>query len=167
MTLLRFLAPAAAAVMVLASAAPGAAAAPEQFGPFEESYSFTVDCGPFDVAISGTASTRYTRFTDSEGNVTRVQQFVSAPADTWVNLTSQESIVVRGNFLQTWDASNGQLAIVGFRYLVNEPGDGVTVQEVGRIIYADRTELEVISMTGQHEVYSEELIGPAFCGELE
>lgn len=164
---LRSLTPVATAIMLLASAGVAAADAPEHFGPFEGSGSFTVDCRAFEASVSGSGSYRATRFTDSNGNVTRIQEFISAPADTWVNLDTQKSIVVRGHFVQTWDARTDTLTVVGFRYLVNEAGDGVTVQEVGRIVYADRTEQEVISMTGQHELYSEELIGPALCGELQ
>ncbi|MET3176626.1 UNVERIFIED_ORG: hypothetical protein ABIB52_004501 [Arthrobacter sp. UYCu721] len=167
MSPLRFLAPVAVAGLLLTSAGAASAAPPEHFGPFVESGSFVADCGDFDASITGTVSTRYNRFTDADGNVTSVQQFVSAPADTWINLETGKTIVVRAHFVQTWNAETGTLTIVGFRYLVNETGDGVTVQEVGHIVYTDRTEQEVISMAGQHEVYSEELIGPALCGALE
>jgi hypothetical protein len=153
--------------MLFASAAPASAAPPERFGPFEGSGSFTADCGSFLASISGYGSTRFTRFTDAKGDVTRIQQFVYAPADTWNNLTTDKTIVVRAHFVQTWDAGTGNLTIVGFRYLVNEQSKGVTVQEVGRIVYTNQTEQEVISMAGQHQIYSFDLIGPVLCGALE
>lgn len=167
MSHLRFLAPVALTGILFASAAPASAAAPEHFGPFEGSGSFTADCGSFTASGSGYGSTRFTRFSDGNGEVTRIQQFVYAPADTWTNLTTGKTIVVRAHFVQTWDAKTGHLTVTGFRYLVNEAGEGVTVQEVGRIVYRDETEQEVVSMAGQHQVYSWDLIGPALCGALE
>jgi hypothetical protein len=167
MSRLRFLAPVAVAAMVFASASPASAAAPEHFGPFVESGTGIADCGGFEASISGTVSTRYTRFSDAEGNITGLKQFVSAPADTWTNLTTGKSIVVRAHFVQTWDAATGNLTIVGFRYVVNEVGGGVTVQEVGRIVYADRTEQEILSMAGHHDISNWDLIGPVLCGALE
>lgn len=167
MSPLRFLSPLVIAAVLLVSANGASAAPPERFGPFEDFGTFDIDCGSFEALGSGDISTRFTRFTDSEGNVTRIQQFVSAPADTWVNPGTQKTIVIRGRFIQTWDAATGDLTIVGFRYLVNERGEGVTIQEVGRIVYTDRTEQEVISMAGQHELYRAELIDPAICSALQ
>ena len=46
------------------------------------------------------------------------------------------------------------LTIVGHRYMVNQPGLGVTVQEVGRIIYADPSEETILAMAGQHDLVS-------------
>ncbi|MHA7279850.1 hypothetical protein ACX80H_08875 [Arthrobacter sp. MDT2-2] len=167
MSPLRFLTPLAIAATLLVSANSASAAAPERLGPFEDFGTFEIDCGSFKASGFGDISTRFTRFTDSEGNITKIQQFVSAPADTWVNLSTQKTIVIRGRFIQTWDAATGDLTIVGFRYLVNERGEGVTIQEVGRIVYTDRTEQEVISMAGQHELYRAELIDPAICSALQ
>lgn len=166
MSHLGFLAPITAAGMLFASAGAATAAPPEHFGPFEGSGSFTADCGPFLAYVSGYGSTRFTRFTDANGDVTRIQQFVYAPADTWTNLTTGKTIAVRAHFVQTLDARTGSLTIVGFRYLVSEVGDGVTVQEVGRIVYADETEQDLLSMAGQHHIYSFDLIGPVLCGAL-
>ena len=42
----------------------------------------------------------------------------------------------------------------------------MTVQEVGRIVYTDRTEQEIVSMAGQHELDSWDLIEPTLCGAL-
>lgn len=167
MTHLRFLAPVAVMGMLLASAAPASAAPPEHRGPFVESGAVTVDCGAFDATINFTETRRSIWFTDADGNVTGIKRFVSAPDDTWVNLTTGKTIYVRGNFVQTWDVATGTVTITGFRYLVTEPGAGVTVQEVGRIVYTDQTEQEILSEAGQHNVTSEEEIGREFCGSLE
>lgn len=166
MTRLRFLAPIAVAGLMLTSECPASANPPGHFGPFVNSDSFTVDCGDFDATINFTETRRAVRYTDSDGNVTSIKRFVSAPNDTWTNLTTGKTILVRANFIQTWDAATGTVTITGFRYLVNETGGGVTVQEVGRIIYTDETEQEILSEAGQHNVTSEQEIGQEFCGAL-
>ncbi|PTT70200.1 hypothetical protein [Arthrobacter sp. HMWF013] len=167
MSRLRFQAPVAVAGILFASAGSASAAAPEHFGPDVQSGTGIADCGDFDASISGTVSTRYTVFKDADGNVTGFKQFVSAPADTWTNLETQKSIVVRGHFVQTWDAESSNLTVVGFRYVVNEASEGVTVQEVGRIVYADQSEQEILAMAGQHDISNWDLIGPVLCGALE
>src|SRR5262245_63784572 len=103
----------------VASATP-----PEQFGPFTDTYSFTVDCGGFEATVDGTSKTRFIVHLDDDGNVTQVQQFVRAPADLWVNTATGASMLVRGEFQQTYTPIPGTdqitVAIRGFRYLVNE-----------------------------------------------
>ena len=152
------------------SAAPAAASVPEHLGPFIETGQFTVDCGAFEASVTGTSSTRFTVFFDTNGDVTRVQQFVRAPSDEWVNTTTGKTIIVRGEFQQTYTRVPGTdeftVTIVGHRYMVNEPGLGVTVQEVGRIIYADPSEETILAMAGQHDLADQDLIGPVFCGAL-
>ena len=166
MSCYRFLAPVAAVGLALSSAGPAAAAAPQHFGPFTNSGSVTVDCGGFDASISYTEIRRSIRYTDSAGHVTAIKRFTSAPDDTWINLSTGKTIHVRGNFVQTLDFTTGSVTITGYRYLVTEPGTGVTVQEVGRIVYTDETEQEILNEAGQHNVTSEEEIGSAFCGAL-
>ncbi|MGM9473515.1 hypothetical protein ACS5PJ_16120 [Pseudarthrobacter sp. YS3] len=167
MSRLRFLAPVAVAAMVFISAGAATAAPPEHVGPEEGSGTFTDSCGSFIVSGSGSGSTRYTVFKDAAGNITGFKQFVSAPADTWTNQTTGKTIVIRAHFVQTWDAETRNLTIVGFRYFVNEAGAGATVQEVGRIVYADRTEQEILSMAGRHDISNWDLIGPVLCSALE
>jgi len=172
LTVIRFklLAPLVILASLALSAGPAAAAAPEQFGPFTESGSFTVDCGTFEATVTGTVTTHFKVFFDADGNVTRFQQFVLAPHDVWQNTQTGKSIVVRGQFEQTGTRIAGtdefRLTVVGHRYLVNEPGAGVIVQEVGRIVYADLTEQAIISMAGMHDLASEALIGPTICGAI-
>ena len=159
-----------AASCALVPVAPASAAAPATFGPFTDTYAFTVDCGDFTAEVEGTATFRATVYVDADGDVVRWTQFVRAPRDSWTNTTTGKTIVVRGNFQQTYtpDVETGQVvvAIRGFRYLVNEPGSGVTIQEVGRIAYDDLDETTVITMAGQHDLADPSLIGPTFCSAL-
>jgi len=41
--------------------------------------------------------------------------------------------------------------VTGFRYLVNEPGKGVTIRDVGRIVYNNLDESSWRDLAGQHE----------------
>jgi hypothetical protein len=158
------------AASVLVPSGSASAVQPESFGPFSDTYSFTVDCGDFLARVDGTATFRETVFFDSEGDVTRWTQYIRAPRDVWTNTTTGGTIVVRGIFQQTYipDVETDQVtvAIRGFRYLVNEPGSGVTVQEVGRIVYDDLDETTVVTLAGQHDLADPTTIEPTFCAAL-
>jgi hypothetical protein len=150
----------------------GAASAnpPDHLGPFIDTYSFTVDCGDFEATVDGTSSTRFIVHFDDDGNVTHAQQFVRAPYDVWVNTTTGASVVVRGEFQQTYtpipDTDEITVAIRGFRYLVNEPGRGVIVQEVGRIVYGEPTEETILAIAGQHDTPHGSQVEPVLCAAL-
>jgi hypothetical protein len=147
-----------------------AAAPPDHLGPFIDTFSFTVDCGEFEATVDGTVSTRVIVHFDDDGNVTQLQQFVRAPADLWVNTATGESMLVRGEFQQTYTPIPGTdqitVAIRGFRYLVNEPGRGVIVQEVGRIVYGEPTEETILAIAGQHDMASGSQVELVLCDAL-
>jgi len=151
-------------------AGTAAAAEPVHAGPFTGTGEFTVDCGTFTSTVSGTASFRYTFFLDANGEVIRYQEFIRAPHDLWVNDTTGRSIVIRAEFLQTYTRVPGTdeftVTITGFRYLVNEPGQGVIVQEVGRIVYADPSEETILAAAGQHDLADAARIEPTFCAAV-
>jgi hypothetical protein len=162
--------PAIALLSVFLRAEAAAASPPEHIGPFEGTGQFTVDCGTFEASVSGTGTFRETVFFDDNGDVIRLQQFIRAPSDVWTNTTTGKTIEVRGEFQQTynWVPARGEytVTVVGHRYLVNEPGSGVTVQEVGRIVYADPSEKAVLTMAGQHDLAQAARIEPVFCARL-
>jgi hypothetical protein len=166
----RLLTPMLVVAGLVFSAGTATASQPARFGPFVDTYEFTVDCGTFEATVSGTSSTRVVAFFDASGNVTRVEQFIRAPADVWLNPTTGKSIVVRGEFQQTYRSVPGTdqitVTVVGFRYIVNQPGSGVTVQEVGRIVYGEPTEETVLALAGQHDLADQAQIDPVFCAAL-
>ena len=124
----------------------------------------------FEASVSGTGTFRATVFFDESGDVIREQQFIRAPSDLWTNTTTGKTIEVRAEFQQTytWVPERGEytVTVVGHRYLANEPGSGVTVQEVGRIVYADPSEQAILTMAGQHDLAQATRIEPVFCGRL-
>ena len=135
-----------------------------------ESFEFTVDCGTFEAHVAGTVSDRFTVFLDPEGNVTRFTEFVSAPRDVWTNTTTGESIVVRAHFVQVHNRIPGtdefDRTVTGFRYMVNEPGPGVTIKDAGRIVYEDLNESTWRDLAGRHDFADGALIGPTLCAAL-
>ena len=171
MRAVRVLVPMTVGAAAVLFAGPAAAAAPDHFVEARDvSGTFTVDCGTFTASISGTFSQRFTVFFDAEGDVTRFTEFVSAPRDVWTNTSTGESIVVRGHFVQVATRIPGTDAfdrtVTGFRYMVNEPGDGVTIRDVGRVVYDDLTEQTWSSAAGQHDLADGALIEPTFCAAI-
>jgi hypothetical protein len=171
MSAVRFLVPMTVGVAAVMCASPAAAAPPDHFvTASDESGSFTVDCGTFTALVSGTFSQRFTVFFDADGDVTRFIEFVSAPEDTWTNTTTGESVVVRGHFVQVATRIAGTDAfdrtVTGFRYMVNEPGEGITIRDVGRIVYDDLTEQTWRDLAGKHDLADGARIEPTFCGAI-
>lgn len=136
----------------------------------DETGTFTVDCGSFEANVTGTYSDRFTVFFDAEGEVTRFTEFVSAPHDVWTNTVTGKSITVRGHFVQVATRIPGtdtfDRTVTGFRYLVNEPGKGVVIRDVGRIVYDDLTEQSWSDMAGKHDLADGMMIEPTFCGAI-
>ncbi|GAA4400925.1 hypothetical protein GCM10023168_10060 [Fodinibacter luteus] len=120
--------------------------------------------------MAGTVSDRFTVFFDAEGNVTRFTEFVSAPRDVWTNAETGQSIVVRGHFVQIHNRIPGtdefDRTVTGFRYMVNEPEEGVTIKDAGRIVYEDLNESTWRDVAGRHDFADEALIGPTLCAAL-
>lgn len=155
---------------ILTPGGTAVADAPLRFGPFVEEYDLPVDCGDFDARIQGESTTRFIVYLDKNGDLLRFTKYVNAPADVMTNTITGESITIRGHFVMSHepipDSEDFAVTIRGFRYLVNVPGSGVTVQEVGRITYADG-ELEVaLAQAGQHDLPAGSLVEPGLCSAL-
>jgi hypothetical protein len=168
---LRVLLSVAVAVITGGLLAPAAlAAGPLHFGPFvtEETFTFT-DCG-FTVRLDTHVTDNVTIFLDDQGSVSEVIDRVRAPHDVFTNLETGRSVVVRGEFQEFIERIPGtddyMKSISGFRYLVNEAGAGVTVQEVGRITYGDLEQTIVLWQAGKHDLAYDADINPTFCALL-
>ena len=147
------------------------AGAPEQFGPFVESGDFIgFECDGFDIRIQGTGSTSYTIWRDADLNFERLLQRSRAPHDVLTNTVTGESIVVRGEFQEhvTYDAATDSWTktITGFRYIVNEPGEGIVIRDVGRIQYGDLDQLVLLWEAGKHDVEYDANLQSLFCDRL-
>jgi hypothetical protein len=158
-------------VSLVMSAPAAEASPPDRFvNADKETGSFAVDCGSFEASITSTFSDRFTFFFDSDGNVSRFTEFVSAPHDVWTNTTTGKSITVRGHFVQVAERIPGTneftRTVTGFRYLVNEPGKGAVIRDVGRIVYDNLEESSWRDLAGRHDLADGMLIEPTFCGAL-
>jgi hypothetical protein len=160
--------------LMLGLLAPGAASAsgnPETFGPFYDTYDVIgFECDGFDVRIQGTGYSTFTFWFDENGDVDHVLQRSRSPRDTATNTVTGKSIVVRAAFEERveYDVATDtwQKTITGFRYLVNEPGSGVTIRDVGRIQYGDLEQTIVLWEAGEHELALDEQFQPMFCEAL-
>lgn len=153
------------------AAGSASASPPDHFvQAFNESFEFTADCGTFEANVAGTFSDRFTVFFDADRNVTRFTEFVSAPRDVWTNTTTGKSIVVRGHFVQVHNRIPGtdefDRTVTGFRYMVNQPGAGVTIKDAGRIVYEDLNESTWRDLAGRHDFADGALIEPTLCAAL-
>lgn len=164
---------AVAALLATAAAwAPSTlAAAPERLGPFVYEGSFIgFNCDGFDIRIDGHGTDRATVFFDASGDVAKFAIFARFPQDVMTNTVSGRSIVVRASFQEFIEPVPGTdqftRTIVGHRYLVNEPGVGVTIRDVGRITYGDLEQTIVLLQAGEHDLALEAAIGTTFCDAL-
>ncbi len=154
------------------AAAPVNATAPERFGPntFEGTF-IGFNCDGFDIEIAGGGTERVTVFFDASDNVNRIAYYGRFPHDVLTNTVTGRSIVVRGEFQEFIEpipgSDNFTKTIVGFRYMINEPGLGATIRDVGRISYAEVEQLHATFQAGEHDLALDEALWGTFCGALD
>jgi hypothetical protein len=161
----------AVGVTAVLAASTAKADAPLHFGPFTMSYSVIgMHCDGFDVLIEGAGTDSFTVFLDDAGETTKVIYRARYPHDVLTNTVTGKSIVVRAEFQEIVERIPGTdeftTTIVGFRYLVNEPGVGVTIREVGRIVFGDLEQTIVLWQAGKHDIALDAAIEPTFCAAL-
>jgi hypothetical protein len=159
--------------LLAAGLVPGTvmAGGPDHEGPFVNEYSFIgFGCGSFDVLIEGAGSDEFTIWTDASGEVERVLYRARYPHDTLTNTVTGRSIVVRAAFEERIVRIPGTdeytKTITGFRYLVNEPGTGVVIRDVGRIVYGDLDQSIVLWQAGEHNLALDDQFEAVFCAAL-
>ena len=162
--------PTALCLAVLTPGKTASADPPLGFGSFVEAYDLPVDCGSFDARIQGESTTRFMVFWDKNSDLLRFTKYVNAPADVMTNTKTGESITIRGHFVMSHqlipDSADFAVTVRGFRYLVNVPGSGATVQEVGRITYEDAALEVALAQAGQHDLPAGSLVEPGLCSAL-
>jgi hypothetical protein len=100
---------------------------------FSDPFSGSFDCGGFEAAFSGHDHGRVTTWFDGDGNPLRQQGKISA-VETDVNLSTGASIKASTQLNVHVDFVAGTTSITGIRNLSTEPGRGVVVQHVGRVV---------------------------------
>jgi hypothetical protein len=138
------------------------AAGPVHIGPFTWSETihfpdFCAEAGtPMDVQLETHGWQAFTLWADENGVVQKAIDRERAPYDVFTNLETGRQMVVRGEFQEIIERVPGTdeytKTITGFRYLIGEPGVGIEVQEVGRIVYADLQQTLATWEAGKHDL---------------
>jgi hypothetical protein len=168
---MKWLAIAGLVTTALLAASVARASGPLHFGPFTNSYSFIgFNCDGFDILIEGAGTDSLTVFLDDAREVTKVIYRARYPHDTLTNTVTGKSIIVRGEFQEFIERIPGTdeftKTIDGFRYMVNEPGVGVTIRDVGQITYGDLEQTIVLWQAGEHDLALDAAREPTFCAAL-
>ena len=168
---MRWLVTAGLMILALLAASVARAGGPLHEGPFTNSYSFIgFNCDGFDILIEGQGTDSFTVFLDDAGDVTKVIYRARYPRDTLTNTVTGKSIVNRGQFQEFIERIPGTdeftKTITGFRYMVNVPGAGVTIRDVGRITYGDLEQTIVLWQAGKHDLALDAALEPTFCAAL-
>ena len=131
-----------------------AAAAPPEFSSFDDQAEIPafIECDGFAIDLSATAHVTVRAFFDSAGDVQRVSVKLMAN-DVLTNNATQQQVVNRGVFEEMFtrigDTEEFSHTLVGFRYMGIAAGEGLVLQDVGRIVYDP--EHNVVSLAGQHD----------------
>ena len=129
-----------------------AAAAPPEFSSFDEQGEFPIECDGFTIDVNATAHVTVRTFFDSAGDVQRVSVKLTA-VDVLTNSVTGQQVVNRGVFEEMFtrigDTEEFSHTLVGFRYMGTAAGEGLVLQDVGRIVYDP--EHNVVSLAGQHD----------------
>jgi hypothetical protein len=140
-------------LVALAIAGTAIAIPPAQWS-FSESGSDAhfFQCEGFDVQLDTTATHDFTAFADSEGNLIRLVERLRA-TDVLTNPLNGKTLVNRGvaqiTYSRIGDSEDFLVTTVGHVFLVNEPGDGVVIQDVGRYIHTADSEEQLVFSAGK------------------
>jgi hypothetical protein len=139
-------------------------------GPFHVGERCSEDGDGFDVLAEGEVTDEFTIFVDSASEITRVVYRAQYPEETLTNTVTGKTIVDRGHFTTFFEPISGTgeftYTTVGASYLVNEPGEGLTIRNVGRITYADLAHTIVLWQAGKHDLAPAAELQQTFCDAL-
>jgi hypothetical protein len=103
-------------------------------GPYE----FTVDCSPYGFAFSdevkGEESLWIETFYDADGNAVKVvvhDGFI----ETDTNSVTGKTLPFSQTWVNTYDLLAGTRTVVGKALLMTDPGNGVVIQDTGRVVF--------------------------------
>jgi len=128
---------ASAVVLVAATGSPAQAGqlTRETF-EFSDPFSGSFDCGTFTGSFVGQDHGVVTTWFDADGNPVRQQGHLSA-IETDTNESSGASVVVRTRLNVHVDFVANLTSITGIRNISNQPGRGVVIQSVGKLLVQD------------------------------
>jgi hypothetical protein len=138
-------------------------------GPRSETFTFSdpfsgeFDCGDFQGAFSGHDHGRVTTWFDADGNPVK-QEGKIASQETDLNLDAGQAIQVKTRLNVHVDFVAGTTSLTGVRNLSAEPGQGVVIQHVGRVVVD--SEGNPISLSGKYPEFVAGYMQEDFCDAL-
>ena len=154
---------AAALIALIAAAAAGAGQRPQDVFTFSDPFDGDFDCGTFVATFSGHDDGRVTTWFNADGDpIKQIGQIKSFETD--VNPITKKSIEVTTNLMVHVDFVAGTTTLTGVRNLATEPGAGVVVQHVGRVV--TNADDEQIFLSGKFPEFEEGYMDDDFCAAL-
>ncbi len=131
---------------------------------FTEQFEVTdvVNCGDFDAIAEFVERDRVIVFFDNEGNPVRFQIHANFRGIV-TNSVTGKSVPDRADFTIFEDFVEGTTALVGKKFGITVPGEGIAVHDTGNIVFD--ADFNVIFVGGPHQVNLEGLT--ALCAAVD
>jgi hypothetical protein len=153
----------AAVIALIAATAAGAGQRTRDVFTFSDPFDGEFDCGTFVATFSGHDDGRVTTWFNASGDpIKQIGQIKAIETD--VNPITQKSIEVTTNLMVHVDFVAGTTTITGIRNLSTDPGAGVVVQHVGRVV--TNADDEQIFLSGKFPEFEEGYMNDDFCAAL-
>jgi hypothetical protein len=155
---------AATVILALAGAtAAGAGQRTRDVFTFSDPFSGSFECGTFTATLSGHDKGRVMTWFDASGDP--IQQIGRIQAtETDVNSSTGKSIEIATSLTVHIDFVAGTVTLTGVRNLSTQPGEGVVVQHVGRVVIGP--DGEPISLSGKYPEFESAYMDQDFCAAL-
>jgi hypothetical protein len=152
----------AAVALSVATGASAQARTAESF-QFSDPLTGNYDCGTFTVTISGQDKGHVKTWFDPAGDpIMQVGHIQANEVDT--NDFTGKAVLIRTDIAVHVDFLAGTTALSGARNLSTEPGSGVVIQHVGRVVIGP--DGEPISLSGKFPEFEAAYLGEDFCAAL-
>lgn len=149
--------------LVMAAAAAGAGGRSSETFSFADPFWGSGDCPGFTTTISGHDRGFVTTWFDAAGDP--IMQIGHIKAwETDVNDSTGKSISVNTDLLVHVDYAAGTTTITGARNLSTDPGQGVVVQHVGRVVIG--SDGQPVSLSGKYPEFEAAYMGEDFCAAV-
>jgi hypothetical protein len=153
-----------AALTALAlSAGAGAGPRTQERFEFSDPFSGSFDCGTFTATFSGQDRGHVVTWFDANGEPIMQEGHIRA-TETDVNTATGKTIEAKTSLNVHVDFVAGTTSLTGVRNLATEPGRGVVVQHIGRVVIGpDGTP---ISLSGKFAEFAENYMSEDWCAAL-
>jgi hypothetical protein len=129
---------ATALTAALAVAAPARATTPTRDSRVSIPYSFTIDCSrygfDFTNVVQGVETLFVETFYDKDGDAVKLvlhDGFI----ETDTNSATGKTLPFSQTWVNTFDLLTGTRTIVGKALLMTDPGNGIVIQDTGRVVF--------------------------------